>query len=72
MCITLKWTKNFEKKQNQEAINLKINGEKNEALKKLNQYNSQNKMLETNPCMSLNTVDVNVLNLPVKRWRQSN
>lgn len=40
MCITLKWTKNFEKKQNQEAINLKINGEKNEALKKLNQYNS--------------------------------
>lgn len=45
---------------------------KNEALKKLYKYNSQNKMLQTNSHISLNTVDVNVLNLPVKRWRQSN
>lgn len=29
-------------------------------------------MLETNPHLWLNTVDVNVLNLLVKRWRQSN
>lgn len=29
-------------------------------------------MLETNPHLSLNTVDVNVLNLLVKRRRQSN
>lgn len=57
----------FRKRQNEEAISLKINGEKNEALKKLYKYNSQNKMLQTNSHISLNTVDVNVLNLPVKR-----
>lgn len=33
-------------RQNEEAISLKINGEKNEALKKLYKYNSQNKMLQ--------------------------
>lgn len=35
--------------------------------KKPNNYNSQNEMLETNPYLLINTVDVKVLNLSVKR-----
>lgn len=45
---------------------------KNKAVSENAEYNLQNKILETNPCTSLNTVDINVLNLPVKKRRESN